>query len=233
MSAGARSRPVLGRMIRSASAKLTRYVAILKIGRVPPYRLLYRLGIAPWDNTPGPQVLDRVLADDSAGVGGRALDVGCGRGRDAIHLAKKGWEVTAVDLEERALETARARAAEEGAEVRWMVGDVTKLGTLGIQPGYSLIYDMGCIQGLPDEAAERAAEGITSLAADDGTLLFLAFARDRRMILPRGMDREHVETLFSPAWRLTDTHDMLPLSAGKVPPPIRKARPTAYQLVKT
>jgi 2-polyprenyl-3-methyl-5-hydroxy-6-metoxy-1,4-benzoquinol methylase len=97
MSAGGRSRPVLGRMIRSASAKLTRYVVILKIGRVPPYRLLYRLGIAPWDNTPGPQVLDRVLADDSAGVGRRALDVGCGRGRDAIHLVKKGWEVTAVE----------------------------------------------------------------------------------------------------------------------------------------
>ena len=105
MSAGRRSRPVLGRMIRSASAKLTRYVVFLKIGHVPPYRLLYRLGIAPWDNTLGPQVLDRVLADDSAGVGRRALDVGCGRGRDAIHLAKKGWEVTAVDLEERALET--------------------------------------------------------------------------------------------------------------------------------
>ena len=205
-----------------------------KIGRVPPpYRLLYRLGIAPWDNTPGSQVLDLVLADDSAGVGRRALDVGCGRGRDAIHLAKKGWDVTAVDLEERALETARDRAAEEGAEVHWVVGDVTKLGTLGIQPGYSLIYDMGCIQGLPDEAAERAADGITSVAADDATLLFLAFARGRRMILPRGMDREHVEALFRSAWRLSETHDMLPLSVGKVPPPIRKARPTAYLLVKS
>jgi hypothetical protein len=41
-------------------------------------------------------------------------------------------------------------------------------------------------------------------------LLFLAFARGRRMILPRGMDREHVGALFSSGWRLTDTHDMLP-----------------------
>jgi hypothetical protein len=53
------------------------------------------------------------------------------------------------------------------------------------------------------------------------------------MILPRGMDREHVEAMFGSAWRLTDTHDMLPLSVGKVPLPIRKARPTAYQLVKS
>jgi hypothetical protein len=63
-------------------------------------------------------------------------------------------------------------------------------------------------------------------------LLFLAFARGRRLILPRGMDRDHVEGLFGPAWRLVGTHDVLQLSTHKVPPPIRKARPTAYHLVK-
>jgi hypothetical protein len=52
------------------------------------------------------------------------------------------------------------------------------------------------------------------------------------MILPRGMDRDHVEALFRPAWRLVGTHDVLQLSDHKVPPPIRKARPTAYHLVK-
>jgi len=201
--------------------------------RVPPYRLLYRLGFTPWDNAPGPQLLDRVLAGDSAGAGRRALDVGCGKGRDAIHLAKEGWEVTAVDLEERAIAKARERAAEADAHVHWIVGDVTKLGALARPPGYSLIYDLGCIQGLTDEAAALAAEGITSLAAEDATLLFLAFARGRRMILPRGMDREHVEALFGPTWRLIGTHDVLQLSTHKVPPPIRKMRPTAYHLVKS
>jgi SAM-dependent methyltransferase len=100
-----------------------------------------------------------VLGSESAGAGRRALDVGCGRGRDAIHLAKKGWEVTAVDLEERAIGKARERAAEAGADVHWIVGDVTKLGTLAAPPGYALIYDLGCIQGLPDEAAALAAGG--------------------------------------------------------------------------
>jgi SAM-dependent methyltransferase len=199
---------------------------------MPPYRLLYRLGFTPWDNAPGPQLLDRVLAGDSAGAGRRALDVGCGKGRDAIHLAKKGWEVTAVDLEERAIAKARERAAEADATVHWMVGDVTKVGTLATPPGYSLIYDMGCIHGLPDEAAALAAEGISSLAAEGATLLFLAFARGRRMILPRGMNRDNVEALFGPGWRLVGTHDVLQLSDHKVPPPIRKARPTAYHLVK-
>jgi len=211
---------------------LTARVGRAKIGSVPPYRLLYRLGFTPWDNAPGPQLLDRVLAGDSAGAGRRALDVGGGKGRDAIHLAKKGWEVTAVDLEERAIAKARERAAEADVHVHWFVGDVTNLGTLATPAGYSLIYDLGCIQGLPDKAAALAAAGITSLAAEDATLLLVAFARGRRMILPRGMNRDHIEALFGPGWRLIDTHDVLQLSDHKVPPPIRNASPRAYQLVK-
>ena len=93
-----------------------------------PYRLLYRLGFTPWDQTPGPAILDRVLGGDSAGRGRRALDVGCGNGRDAIYLAKKGWEVTAVDLEERAIRKARERAVKERADVHWIVGDIARLG---------------------------------------------------------------------------------------------------------
>jgi hypothetical protein len=46
------------------------------------------------------------------------------------------------------------------------------------------------------------------------------------------MDRDHVEALFGPGWRLIGTHDVLQLSDHKVPPPIRNAKPTAYHLVK-
>jgi SAM-dependent methyltransferase len=106
---------------------LTPRVGVTKIDRVLSYRLLYRLGFTPWDGAPGPTLLDRVLDSQSAGAGRRALDVGCGKGRDAIHLTKKGWEVTAVDLEERAIRKARERAAEAGATVRWIVGDPPNL----------------------------------------------------------------------------------------------------------
>ncbi len=203
------------------------------MARVLSYRLAYRLGITPWDRAPGPEIIERVLDGDLAGRGRRALDLGCGKGRDAIYLAKNGWDVTAVDLEQRAIDKARQNAADEDADVRWIVGDVTDLAALGGPSGYSLIYDLGCIQGFPDEQAAKAAQGIASLAADDATLVFLAFARDRRMVLPRGMDREHVERLFSPAWRLVESHDVLQLSDAKVPPPVRKARPTVYHLAKT
>ncbi|MEF3097935.1 class I SAM-dependent methyltransferase [Raoultella terrigena] len=41
---------------------------------------------------------------------GKALELGCGRGDDSVWLAKKGWQVTAVDLSSRALEYAAGNA---------------------------------------------------------------------------------------------------------------------------
>ncbi|MFI2651092.1 class I SAM-dependent methyltransferase [Micromonospora fulviviridis] len=43
---------------------------------------------------------------------GIALDLGCAQGADALWLARRGWEVTAVDVSEVALERARENAAE-------------------------------------------------------------------------------------------------------------------------
>jgi len=45
---------------------------------------------------------------------GRALDLGCGEGGDAVWLAEKGWQVTAVDVSETAIERAAAAAEARG-----------------------------------------------------------------------------------------------------------------------
>lgn len=55
---------------------------------------------------------------------GRALDLATGTGRTALHLAAAGFEVTAVDGSEVALDTARATAAERGLVVDWRLGDL-------------------------------------------------------------------------------------------------------------
>ena len=55
---------------------------------------------------------------------GRALDVACGRGRNAIYLAANGYSVDAVDISGVALERARERADTEGVDVNWIVADL-------------------------------------------------------------------------------------------------------------
>lgn len=142
-----------------------------------PYRLMYRLGFAPWERRPVVPLWQRIV-DGSGGLPpGRALDVGCGRGRDALSLAKRGWKVTGVDSAEEALAQARQRAADEGVQVQWIAGDVSDLAGLGLEPGFTLLYDFGCIHGLPDVARASALAGLTELAAPGATLLVVAFKR--------------------------------------------------------
>lgn len=55
------------------------------------------------------------------------LDLGCGRGRHAINLAKRGYEVTGIDLSEEAIKTARAKARKEGLEnIRFLLRDMRR-----------------------------------------------------------------------------------------------------------
>ena len=74
---------------------------------------------------------------------GRALDLGCGPGRNALHLAAAGFSVDAVDLSPAAIEWARERAGD--ADVRFLCGDAFTL-ELG---EYDFVYDSGCFHHLP------------------------------------------------------------------------------------
>jgi SAM-dependent methyltransferase len=194
-----------------------------------PYRFLYRLGFAPWERRDVAESWRPILDGPHAPAPGRALDVGCGSGRDAVHLAKRGWRVTAVEFVDKALAAARQRAAEEGVDVEWVQGDVGQLGRLGLEPGYSLLYDYGCIQGLPDPARRGAAAGLTELAAPGATLLLLAFRARRALLLPRGMDEDDVVTLLGDGWDLEHSESAV---TDDAPAPIRRANPTRYRLTR-
>jgi SAM-dependent methyltransferase len=57
---------------------------------------------------------------------GRALDLACGEGRNALWLAGRGWRVTAVDFSAVALEKARRLQEGAAAEVDWQCADVVE-----------------------------------------------------------------------------------------------------------
>ncbi len=64
----------------------------------------------------------REIASLSAG---KALDVACGEGRNAIYLAEQGWDVTAIDFSDVAIDKGRRMAEERGVKVDWINADVT------------------------------------------------------------------------------------------------------------
>jgi SAM-dependent methyltransferase len=85
----------------------------------------YAAGLPTGRAGPGPAL----VAETADLPPGRALDAGCGVGGDALWLAARGWQVTAVDVSATALEAARRAAGAAGPEVAgrlaWRQADLT------------------------------------------------------------------------------------------------------------
>ena len=56
---------------------------------------------------------------------GRAVDLACGEGRNAVWLAEQGWTVTGVDFSDVGLDKGRRLATERGVDVDWVCADAT------------------------------------------------------------------------------------------------------------
>jgi SAM-dependent methyltransferase len=101
---------------------------------------------------------------------GRALDLACGEGRNAIWLAQRGWQVTATDFADAAIDKGRKLAARAGVEVDWRVDDViTWVPPAG---AFDLVL-CSYLQLPPDERAVVFANAAAAVAPR-GTFLLVA-----------------------------------------------------------
>ena len=78
---------------------------------------------------------------DRPAEGARAIDLGCGEGRNAIWLAMLGWSVTGVDMSAVGIDRGRAMAESNDVSVEWIVADLESrdLGT-GVWDLIALVY---------------------------------------------------------------------------------------------
>ncbi len=109
----------------------------------------------------------RLVTEVAGLTPGRALDVGCGEGADAIWLTRRGWTVTAIDISDVAV--CRARDAAELARdaVDWVRGDALQTPF----PAHS--FDLVSLQypALPKTAGESAVRMLLDTVRAGGVLL--------------------------------------------------------------
>jgi len=101
----------------------------------------YLAGDLPWDSGLPSRELQRVI-DEMRIQPCRALDLGCGTGTNAVELARRGFDVTAVDCAPRAIEIAREKGVAAGVNVHWIVADVQTFGA-ELEP-FDFVFDRGC-----------------------------------------------------------------------------------------
>jgi SAM-dependent methyltransferase len=121
-----------------------------------------------WSDNP-----NGALVAEVAGISpGRALDVGCGEGADAVWLAGQGWHVTALDVSQVALERAALHARQAGVQVRWVHAGLLEAS---LPPGaFDLVSaQYPVLRRTPTEEAERA---LLAAVAPGGTLLVVHHA---------------------------------------------------------
>lgn len=173
------------------------------------YRLAYAVGFHPWEDAAAdaPFVAKAAQMFDREELGrqppyGRALDLGTGSGIWGIELAKRGWQVTGVDLVEKALRRARDRVRSAGVEMKFVRGDATALSRADIDGGFRLVLDTGTFHDLQPKEQIAMGREVTAVCAPDATMLLLVWPRRIRPLI-RGAYRSEVEAAF-PAWEITD-----------------------------
>ena len=117
---------------------------------------------------------NRFLAEElgDAEPVGRVLDLACGEGRNAIWLAERGFEVTAVDFSEVAIERARGLAGRRGVDVEWICADVTSYEP----PPEAFERVVVLYLHLPEADQARALQHAVAALAPGGALLMIGHA---------------------------------------------------------
>ena len=98
----------------------------------------------PWDSGVPSAELVRVL-DAGLLPGTTVLEMGCGTGTNALEMARRGYQVTAVDLVRLAIRRARAKAQRTRVKVHFRAGDLTRLALGG---PYDVLFDLGLYHGI-------------------------------------------------------------------------------------
>jgi 2-polyprenyl-3-methyl-5-hydroxy-6-metoxy-1,4-benzoquinol methylase len=157
---------------------------------------------------------------------GRALDLACGSGRNAVWLAQQGWSMVAVDFADVALDQARSLAADRAVEVDWVEADVRDW------PAPARAFDLVAVLYLQLPAEERgpiirhAAEAV----ADGGTMIVVGHHSDNLASGSGGPKDPRV--LFTPEDIARDLDDLRVEKAEAVLRPVDGDRDAIDALVR-
>ncbi|MCD4683903.1 MAG: class I SAM-dependent methyltransferase [Bacteroidales bacterium] len=137
----------------------------------------YKNGDLPWNINRADYNLINVVTNEPIPVG-KAIDIGCGTGDNAIWLAKQGFNVTGIDYSKNAIEMAKIKAEDKGANnTHFLFLDI--LNDKIPDGPYSFVYDRGCFHSFDTNKERKKYAGRTAdLLMNGGLWLSLLGSHD-------------------------------------------------------
>jgi SAM-dependent methyltransferase len=166
----------------------------------------------PWDiGRPQPAIL-RVA--DTGALTGALLDAGCGTGEHTILATCRGAAAFGIDVSPRAIELARRKAAERGAETIFQVLDALRLDTLG--ESFDTVLDSGLFHVFDDADLARYVSALRAVLRPGGHLHLMCFSdRQPGDWGPRRVSEGELRAAFDSGWRIVSlTPDRFDINPG-------------------
>ena len=137
------------------------------------YYRKYPLGELGWElGKPRPLLVEFV--EKGLIKTGKALDLCCGAGTNTIYLAKKGFDVTAIDISPTAIEIAKKKAKQANVTISFLVESFIDLS---FEDGaFDFVFDMGCFHHVEIEDRNRFIAGVYRVLKEDGLYMLTCFS---------------------------------------------------------
>ncbi len=151
-------------------------------------------------------------------IGGKVLDLGAGPGTQSIELARRGFDVTGIDIAEAAVREARIRAEREGVNVTFKRDDILNTRLNG---RFDLIIDRGCFHALSNNRFKDYADTINSLLKEEGWLFLKCFSHKERREEgpPNRLSEDDIQKVFNATFFIrTIRESHFAPQKGKTPP---------------
>ncbi len=164
-------------------------------------------GTPPWD-IGRPQPAFEALVKDGQIRPGRALDVGCGTGENAILLAQHGCKVTGIDLARDAIAAAQAKAAARHVDVEFVVGNALELDRHFGAGAFDTVIDSGLFHVLTDEERPVYVRQVHRVLKPGGRYFMMCFSdKEPAGYGPRRVSKREIEASFTPQFRIDHLDD--------------------------
>jgi ubiquinone/menaquinone biosynthesis C-methylase UbiE len=159
-------------------------------------------GTPQWD-VGHPQPVFQALIKGGEIKPGRALDIGCGRGENAIMLAMNGCDITGIDLVEDAISDAKAKAIERLVKVNFIVGDVLQLDRFFMDGEFDIVIDSGLFHVMTDEERPVFVKQVHRVLKAGGKYFMLCFSdKEPEGYGPRRVSKAEIEHIFMPRFNI-------------------------------